>query len=50
MTEEWKSISGFANYEVSTKGRIRSIKRIKKFKNRKIGKLKNMKNWKAEEL
>lgn len=33
MTEEWKSISGFANYEVSTKGRIRSIKRIKKFKN-----------------
>ena len=36
MTEEWKSISGFANYEVSTKGRIRSIKRIKKFKNGRI--------------
>ena len=33
MTEVWKSISGFSNYEVSTKGRIRSIKRVKKFKN-----------------
>ncbi len=36
MTEEWKSITGFANYEVSTKGRIRSIKRIKRFKNGRI--------------
>ena len=33
MTEVWKSISGFSNYEVSTNGRIRSIKRVKKFKN-----------------
>lgn len=41
MQEEWKTIPGFKDYEVSNLGRIRSKERVKKYKSGRILKFKS---------